>query len=368
MKMKNKKGLKWGILGAVVFLLAAAAGAYWFFGGGVEVSAETVFAAPFQDSYTVEGRIFFGNHYVITSGVSGKIKEVCVRENTPVEEDTVIVRLEDDSIVKQLEQAEKELASARKAFENIEKMYGARKALYESGAVSKEEFDLSETEYYAAKSAVDETAVAELKKQLENCTIKAGRKGVVADLPVKNAGMLSEGSEVATIYCRDTPKAEADVLTSAVTNIREGSPVTVKLNFQGKTEKYAGTVEEIYDYAETFTSVLGLNEYKVHVIVSLDPDSSLEKRDGYGADISFHTFESDSCIRVPAAAVFSEGETSFVYRITDGKAVKTPVVPEYASSAGTVISSGLSDGDVIITYANVDGLSDGVKVEFEAER
>ena len=146
--------------------------------------------------------------------------------------------------------------------------------------------------------------------------------------------------------------------------------MVLKFEFRGKEFETTGKISKIYDFANEGKSALGLNEYRVDVVIDIDNvDNSDNKeiglkdiKNGYSTEVEYKLFSSDSAITVPVSALFEEDNKNYVFKIVDSKAVKTEVKIDYTSSTFSVISEGLLEGDEIAAIADNEKLSDGVKV------
>jgi HlyD family secretion protein len=67
-------------------------------------------------------------------------------------------------------------------------------------------------------------------------------------------------------------------------------------------------------------------------------------------------------VRIPSAAVMKDGDTSFVWRVTDGAIERVAVRTGGERDGQVEVLSGINAGDVVVA-APVEGLSEGVKVK-----
>jgi HlyD family secretion protein len=352
---------KKGIVIAVIALLIIVAAAFylWMF---VDVKTETVSRGHISDHYTCEGVIENGGSYHITSEVDGRVIGFYVKENDVVEADTVIAKIDPSDIQRSLAAAR--AGAGGSAVSSAKTAYEIAKALYEAGGGSRLEYENARAEYQKASAEYADQAalIASLESQLEKCTIKAGKAGIVSALPGKDLSAVDAGTEVAVINCEGRPSVKLDVLTNIAPYISAGDEVDVTIALKGKDEHYSGKVSEVYNYASSGISALGLAEYRVRVNVDLDSDPMLVQRDGYGANIKFCIYDRDDVLSVPSSAIFTADGQQYVYRKEGTTAVAVPVTVEYNSSSRAVISEGLSEGDEVVVYSNTPDLEDGAYI------
>ena len=222
----------------------------------------------------------------------------------------------------------------------------------------------------AADRRIDsaEAELGTLREREEKCVVRAPKDGIVTALPVKDRTLVQAGQTAVVMNAGEEPYAEADILTEAAPFLRPGTPVEAVLHLRGTDRRFPGAVSEVCDYAEKDVSALGLDEYRVHVKACFEDTEGLEGLDGYGVNLTFRLFETENALILPSSAVFEEEGARFVYRIENGRAVKTPVTTDYASASFTVISGGVSDGERVIDRVDEEGLRDGVKVEVSKQR
>lgn len=290
-----------------------------------------------------------------------------------------------------LDSLRQSLAAAKADCQAAETVYTGNQALYAAGSVSRLELEQSRAAYEAAKASMEQAesrleessryleglqregitedvvnsrfyssekkrmeaeidagrAKAEqLADKIEKCTVRASQDGIVAELALKEQSAVREGETAAVLRTTGNMTAEADILTSAAAYIKEGDRVLAELSLRGGREYYEGTVAQVYQYAEKGSSALGLDEYRVHVIVQMDENPV--NRDGYGVDLTFRLYRNEDCLTVPASAVFRFDGQDYVYRMEHGKAVKTAVTLEYKSGNLAVVSEGLKEGELVV--------------------
>jgi len=309
----------------------------------------------------------------------------------------------------------KQKESAAAALESATSTYTAYQSLYEAGDISKTDFEAVKAKYESAQAAYQEASdrytesskylkeledegmsrediqeafygsdtdtiqasldstkaeIDHLKEQIDKCTVKAQKDGIVSSLPVKNMSVVSAGQETAVIKTSANPKVESDVLTSIAPYLKIGSEVSVKLSLRGKDEVYSGVISEIYDYADKGTSALGTDEYRVHVVMDLKEaiNDKLKSREGYGVNVTFPLYEAEDALVIPTSAVFDSGDKDYVYvieggSINGGYAVKKEIQVEYQTASLVVLKGGLSEGDVVIDQVDSDDIYDGARVK-----
>ena len=439
---------------AAAVCLAAAAG-IGPFRRGVAVELAAAERRDVEDRVSEEGRISAAGRVLYIAEVSGPVEEVAVTENSAVRAGDLLFRISDSEYrsaektaesaaeglralleetrigqvmtaapTEYLETLEQRQAAAEAALRAAKADWEGSAALLKAGAVSENQYRLSEAAYRAAETEAKEAGlrltesrallkelqdsgvsyesinrrffesgtarieaelqakeeeISLLKEKIEKCAVYAKEDGLVASLPVKDQTFVAAGQNAAEILPGgESFTAEADVLTSAAPYIHEGDPVTAELTLRGRNRVLQGTVTEVYDFAERQQSALGLDEYRVRVKVKLDPPDpdkesgasggspapDLRGLRGYGAELSFYLYRGEQVLAVPASAVFRSGGKDWVYVTGRGRAVQKEVVLEYQTPSWAVIREGLSEGEKVIRAADTEGLYDGAPVFF----
>ncbi|HEX9861000.1 MAG TPA: hypothetical protein VGB23_07315, partial [Nitrospirota bacterium] len=86
-------------------------------------------------------------------------------------------------------------------------------------------------------------------------------------------------------------------------------------------------------------------------------------RPGMSADIEVLSKEIKGILHIPAQSVIERDGKKLVYVARDGRARLVPVEMGYYSWSDAEITSGLSEGDTVITTPDATGLKDGARVE-----
>lgn len=221
----------------------------------------------------------------------------------------------------------------------------------------------SESNQLSAQIDARKTQLSQLEEQIGKCQVKAECNGIITSLPVNGMSVIQSGETAVVLGSREGVQAETDVLTNIAPYIKVGSPVEAVLQLRGKDETFPGTVRQIYNYASKRTSSLGLEEYRVHVNVSLDEETALEGLDGYGINLKFLLYSKEDCLTIPSSAVFKTDGQYYIYKIKEGRAAKAPIEVEYQTGTRTVVTDGLDEGDQVIGQADLEGVYEGAKVK-----
>ena len=253
----------WWVLGGILLLAAAGAGAWLLLERPAAVSIRVAVArkAAAGDSPVAGASLLDASGYVVarrqatvSAKITGKVTEVLIEEGQHVDRDEVVGRLDDsnaraalDQAQAQVKQAEAQLRSARIAYADARPVYERSQKQSAAGMVSRESFDNVKSSYDALQTAVDvaEQAVAVASANLviaqrneDDTVVKAPFAGVItvkAAQPGEIVSPISAGggftrTGIGTIVDMDSLEGEVDVNENFINRVHAGQAATLKLN------------------------------------------------------------------------------------------------------------------------------------------
>ena len=245
--------------------------------------------------YLIAGRSISTANSVISSKISGKVKDIFVKKGDFVKAGNPLIKLETTELeaqlnqakagidlaqanyekikagvrLQQIVQAKASLENANKAKEIAELNYQRSNQLYQSGAISKQQLETSELQFQSATSQ-QQTLAAQLdmlssgetnesikiaqaqinqakssyemvKAQMENGILSAPFDGVISEMNIEIGEIASPGKKILSIE-GGSLKVEADIPESFSYKINQGDEVMVKFpDFSDK--EYNGVVD-----------------------------------------------------------------------------------------------------------------------------
>ena len=192
--------------------------------------------------------------------------------------------------------------------------------------------------------------------------IYAPRSGIITSINASMGEIAWTSSSIATISDLSSLQVKISVDENDISDINIGQ--SVKITGSGfKDKEYHGTVQKIYPSARQ--QQLGTNtETVVDAIVSID-DADEYIKPGFNIDAAIVTDVQSTALVVPYECIRQDDngqEYVYVYNAKSARRVNIQSSEEIA--AGAVISSGLKDGDRVITNPD-DIASTGKRVEVE---
>lgn len=271
-RRKSKSGLILliilGVLVAVVVAMLLLKGEG---GDGLLVETEQAKARTITETVTAPGLIEPETQVIVSSEVSGEIVYLAVQEGARVEKGQVLVRINPESMLAQLEQAnatilssKSRVASARASQLKAESEYERLRKLHEKQLVTDQEIEsartqveLSRAEVESAQYQVDQSQASyrQVQESVKKTTIVSPITGVVTKLNVKLGekvvgAIQMTGTEIMTVADLSVIESVVDVVETDVIGISVGDEADIEVDaIPG--EKFRAIVSRIANSPKT---------------------------------------------------------------------------------------------------------------------
>ncbi|MCB5252005.1 MAG: efflux RND transporter periplasmic adaptor subunit [Candidatus Cloacimonadaceae bacterium] len=251
-----------------------------------------------------------------------------------VQKDDIVIKFPANTPAAQYEQAQS-------AFNSISAIHDRMYRLKEQGAVSQQDYDNVKTQYEVSKANL------EASEQMIN--VRAPISGVITDIMVNVSDNVFPGAPLFTVSSTNGYKAIIMVPEGEISKVKKGSAVKATwedISINGKITAIA--------------MVMDPNRKAFRVEASFP---GLHPRISYGvtADIDIQIFSKPNVFVVERHHLVLENGDKFVWLARDGKAVRVPVTTGLTDQLAYEITSGLQEGDELIT-AGIKSLTEGAKV------
>ena len=391
--MKKRSHLRrwsWVVLGAA--LIAGIVWALW--PKPVVVETARAVRGPLSATVSGEGRTRVTQLYVVTSPVDGDLERIALKAGAPIAANASLARiwpvaprpLDPRARADALAAADVARASiarsdateqeASVALAHAESERARDAKLAASGAIpaAESEHQGHETEIRRRALEAAHAATREARGQLARALAILGPDAASSDAPAdvvtspitgrilrvlrESAGPVAIGTPLVEVGDVTRLEITADLLSSDAAQVRVGAPARV--TGWGGTP-LAARVRTIEPAAFTKISALGLEEQRVHVVLDLDQPPPPALGHDYRVDVAVVVWESQDVVRVPATALFREGDRWTVFVVDDGRARVAPVEIGASDGTWTAVTSGLAAGATVIAQPS-DSLEDGARV------
>ena len=320
----------------------------------------------------------------VSSKVTGRVTDVLFEEGAAVEAGQVLARLDRSTVQAQYQVSTSSLVAARRNLSEIEvRLADARRtlvrnrSLVERKLVAQSVADASEAEVgaLAARLAAAQAEVGvaqaqvELARQgLDDLEIRAPFKGVVISKDAQPGEMVSPISAgggytrtgVATIVDMDSREVEVDVNEAYINRVRPDQKV------EGVLDAYPEW--KIPAHVISIVPTADRQKATVRVRIGLDQLDSRILPD-MGIKVSFlengPAAVAASAPQVPANAIVSDKDATFVWVVRDGRVEKRAVKAGLARDGQVAVTEGLQGGEAVVVEPP-RRLRDGTAVELQA--
>jgi HlyD family secretion protein len=287
-----------------------------------------------------------------------------------------------------IEVAQAEVDKAKISYESAERNFNNSKTLYETGAISKQEFDNSEDAYKSAEadlrssnnqledikkgtpSYVKEGYMAGLEQamilkdsimsEIDKQQVLAPIDGVIIEKLVEENSMGTPGTAAFLVGDTKSLELESDILSDDIYRIKIGNDVEISGKAIGDSI-LNGKVVKIAPEAKNITSSLGVNQKRVPITIEISDDTDLLKP-GYDLDVKVITEVKSDTLVIPDSAVFDYQGNSCVFVVENGKAVIRQIKKGIESENEIEVLDGLKEGEKILSKPNND-TKEGMKIK-----
>lgn len=313
---------------------------------------------PHQVDVSAEypGRVQGKRTVQVVGRVTGILLKKDYTEGSIVKKGQLLFKIDPKPFQATVDQRKATLASARAKLANSTRIWHRTKRLYDANAVSEAERDQALANYQSDKAAVQQASA-----DLESAQIDLGYTQVNAPLTgVTSLREVDEGSLVTANQTKLTsitqldpvyvlfalPEDDAFARRKALADMGEKSTdkatreATI-IQSDGSDFPYKGKVDFTQSTIDPDTGTVQLRAIVKNPKNALMPGAYVRVR------LRIQTL--DKAITVPAQAISDDGQQTLVFVVKDGKAKSVEVELGPETNDGTLIKSGLSQGDQVIT-------------------
>jgi len=354
---------------AVVAVALAAGGGYWFgqqrsgaagksasgtstpasdkgsagaSAAAVIVEAVAASTASMPQMITAVGSLRSDESVTLRPEVAGRVVAIGFEEGRAVAKNAMLVRLDPAVNAAEVQQAKANLTLAKSKYERAID-------LQKQGFISGQARDEAENNLKVAEAA-EALAAARLAKT----EIRAPFSGIIGLRSVSIGDYVKEGQDMVNLESIDPLKVDFRVPEIYLKQVQVGQTLEIALDaLPGKT--YQGKVIAINPLVDAAGRAI--------VIRALVKNADTALRPGMFARVKLLTREALDAIVLPEQALVPQGEDQYVFRVVDGKAVRTKVEVGQRRDSRVEILKGVAAGDMIVTAGQLK-IRDGTPVTF----
>jgi len=401
------------LLGITIPVIAAVA--YWFSGTTVALSVAQY--RPIEERIEETAIAKSSNEQTIYAECNGVVKTIFVDAGDQVKEESALVLIDNTGTRLEAEKAEAEEKAAKARIDstqidNYKNLIAIREAelsiaqvvesdarrefdnanaLYNAGAVPKDDVDKARSGLEAAEQATRSArfALAEQRKgspsyvkneyqaqqraskastglaqlNLTKSFVAAPMDAVILEKYIEPNTYVSIGTPLFRIGGVGNAKLESNILADDIFDIKVGNRVEISGGVVGD-KTLPGRVVKIAPYAKSMASSLGVNQRRILVTIELS-DTASRIPAGAEVDVDIITAENKRAIVVPDTAVFDYKGSHYVFKVIQRRARLQEVQLGIESDDTVEILQGLKPGDIVLKSPG-NTIRDGARVKGES--
>ncbi|UPG74757.1 efflux RND transporter periplasmic adaptor subunit (plasmid) [Roseomonas gilardii subsp. gilardii] len=319
------------------------------------VRATNAMLQPGGETVTLTGQVEAAEEVGLAFRIGGRMIERNVNIGDRVHAGQVIARLEDSTPRDNLRAARAATAAARAQLVQARNHYDRQNQLLRSGFTTRANYDDAVRRLQAAQSHLDASLAQEniAETTLAYTDLVADSNGVVTARGAEPGEVVAAGQRIVTLARDGGRDAVFDVPARLMEQAEPDPLVTVSLS-SNPSVRASGRVREISPQADPVTRT-----FRVRVGL-IDPPEAMRLGSTVNGSIQIGGV---SGIEVPASALAraDQGPAVWVVNKADSTVSLRPVEVARYDAARVIISSGLQEGDMVVT-AGVQTLRPGQKV------
>ena len=296
----------------------------------------------------LNGDILPWQQAILYSKVAGYLKEIRVDKGDWVKQGNVLAVIDDRETEKEYERAMADCHLQEITYSRLQE------ALPQSpNLVSKQDVDAAKAKYESAKATMER-----LKVLVDYATIRAPFSGVITQRWADPGAMIQAANTsmnamaIVKIASMDKLRIRVDVPESEATLVKVGTKARVTVRelpgqeFNGKVARYGVALEQ--------------NTRTMQTEIDL-PNPKHTLRPGMFAKVTLQFGAEENALTIPATAIVTEKNQTFVYCVDGNTVKKRPVVIGTDDGVRPVIAQGLT-GDELVIVSGKESVVDGAKV------
>jgi len=314
-------------------------------GGALPVESVRLVAADLLLDATAVGSLRSNESVVLRPETAGRIASIGFRDGVAVSKGVVLISLDAATQAAELDQAKANLELARANQQRT-------RDLFEKKFISRQALDNTD-----AALKVQEALVALAEAKLAKMSIRAPFSGVVGIRNISVGDYVKEAQELINLEDISRLKIDFRMPEIYLSQLKPGLKLEVSSDdLPGQRfEALLDALNPLLDAGGRAISCRALLEH-----------AGAQLRPGMFVRVRLILDRHSKALLIPEQALVPDSQAPYVFRVTDGKAVRTPVKTGLRRNAQVEIVEGLHDGDEIVTAGQLK-LRDGAPVRLLGE-
>ncbi|HBM15751.1 MAG TPA: hypothetical protein DD381_05325 [Lentisphaeria bacterium] len=286
---------------------------------------------------TASGTVQAIRETTITSKLTARVIEVCVKAGEIVKKGQLIIKLDDTELQGKLQQGKADIALSEANIKQAESDYTRYSGLYETRAVSRQEFENVATRLKNTKSELLKAngMVNEVESLIRYANIVSPIDGLVVDKEVDVGDTVLPGQVLMKLYDNTAMQLVANVRESLANKLTPGQDIGVKIDSLDKI--CTGKVYEIVPEANSTDRTF---QVKVTGPCPKGIYSGMFGR-------IYIPLGKEEVLVIPKTAVINAGQLELVNVIENGTLAKCYIRTGRTFDNNVEVLSGLKDGETV---------------------
>lgn len=253
----------------------------------------------FENYVEVAGSVLSKKNVNISSELSGRVMEVIAIEGMQVSKGQVMARIDSESIVRNIEELQKQLELAAIVFEKQERLWNQQIG--------------TELQYLEAKNRKEtlEKSLASLRTQESRTIVRAPFNGTVETVQVRLGELVQPGSPMFQFVGVSDLYVEADVSERYVGVISKGD--SVEISFPSINESFRTKVSAVGSIINPTNRT-----FKVEVFLPSLPNV----KPNMVSVLKIKDYEIDEAVKIPNYLILQDNRGEYVFVVEDGNSKK----------------------------------------------
>jgi RND family efflux transporter MFP subunit len=312
---------------------------------GKLISVQPLDFKEFHHYLEMQGTATSKENVLILPEASGVVKQIYVSEGQQVSKGQVLMLIDDELIVKQIDE--------------VKTQYDLLKTIFEKQKLLWDQKIGSEVQYLEAKNRKESTekSLERLNAQLEKTRVKSPINGTVDEVLVNTGELAGPSRQVIRVVNLNEVQVHADAPENYVGSVRKGDSVVVSFPAIGATKR--ATITAVGQVINPTSRTFGV-EVKL-------PNADKTLKANLMAIMKVADYENNKALTVPTKWIQQDHNQDYVFvSVTEnGKNIaKKRIIKKGKSYNGeTEILEGLIKGDILITEGSKN-VTDSETVRF----
>lgn len=292
------------------------------------VEAARVTVAMVNDIVNAVGTLQSHQSIVVRPEITGRITKISFKEGQIVKAGAVLFTLDDSLAKAEFDQAQAQLVLAEQNYKRASDLYARNVGTGRTRDETRSQLGVARAQVQVAKAKLDKTK------------LRAPFSGIAGLRQVDDGAYVQPGQDLVNLEDVDPIKVDFRIPEAYLADLKPGQEIAISVDaYTGK--QFAGKIYAIDPKLDTAGRSIAIR--------ALIPNSEGTLRPGLFARVALKVASRKNAVMMPEEAIVPEGQSFYVFKITQGKALKTRVVLGQHKNGMVEVVSGLAHSDTVVT-------------------